>query len=84
MLQRLWHCPPMGLLDGNGFVSGLGITSLNRIIFDGHGGAQAAERWKVGHRIRDVERRPRWLVVDAGRRQSRCPYPCDTQVITSR
>jgi hypothetical protein len=31
--------------------------SLNRIVFDGHGGAKTAERWNVGHRLRDV--RPR-------------------------
>src|SRR6266852_4154742 len=29
--------------NGNGFISGLGTTSLNRIIFDGHGGAKTAE-----------------------------------------
>ena len=41
--------------NGNGFVSGLGSTSLVRIVFDGHGGAKAVERWNVGRRIRDVE-----------------------------
>lgn len=41
--------------DGSGFVSGLGTKSLVRILFDGHGGAKTAERWAVGHRIRDVE-----------------------------
>jgi len=54
--------------DGNGFVSGLGTTSLNRIIFDGHGGAKSAERWNVGHRIRDVEEAPDgslWMIEDA-------------------
>jgi glucose/arabinose dehydrogenase len=54
--------------DGNGFVSGLGTTSLNRIIFDGKGGAKAAERWNVGHRIRDVEEGPDgslWMLEDA-------------------
>ena len=54
--------------DGNGFVSGLGTTSLNRIIFDGKGGAKAAERWNVGKRVRDVEEAPDgslWMLEDA-------------------
>src|SRR5215472_8745869 len=54
--------------DGNGFVSGMGTTSLNRIIFDGKGGAKAAERWNVGKRIRDVEEGPDgslWMLEDA-------------------
>ncbi len=54
--------------DGNGFVSGLSTKSLNRIIFDGHGGAKAAERWEVGHRVRDVEEGPDgslWMLEDA-------------------
>jgi glucose/arabinose dehydrogenase len=54
--------------DGNGFVSGLGSKTLNRIIFDGHGGAKSAERWDVGKRIRDVEEAPDgslWMVEDA-------------------
>ena len=54
--------------NGNGFISGLATQSLNRIIFDGHGGARAAERWKVGRRIRDVEEGPDgslWMLEDA-------------------
>jgi glucose/arabinose dehydrogenase len=54
--------------NGNGFISGLGTKSLNRIIFDGHGGAKTAERWDVGHRIRDVEEGPDgslWMLEDA-------------------
>ena len=54
--------------DGNGLLSGLGTTSLNRIIFDGHGGAKTAERWNVGKRIRDVEEGPDgslWMLEDA-------------------
>jgi len=54
--------------NGNGFISGLGTTSLNRIVFDGHGGAKTAERWNVGHRIRDVEQGPDgslWMLEDA-------------------
>lgn len=53
--------------DGNGFVSGLGTHTLNRIIFDGKGGAKAAERWDVGTRIRDVEQAPDgslWMIED--------------------
>jgi glucose/arabinose dehydrogenase len=54
--------------NGNGFISGLGTKSLNRIIFDGHGGAKTAERWDVGRRIRDVEEGPDgslWMIEDA-------------------
>jgi aldose sugar dehydrogenase len=54
--------------NGNGFISGLGTQSLNRIIFDGHGGAKPAERWAVGKRIRDVEEGPDgslWMLEDA-------------------
>jgi len=54
--------------NGNGFISGLGTKSLNRIIFDGHGGAKSAERWEVGKRIRDVEQGPDgslWMLEDA-------------------
>jgi aldose sugar dehydrogenase len=54
--------------DGSGFISGLGSMTLNRIIFDGKGGAKAAERWHVGKRIRDVEQGPDgslWMLEDA-------------------
>jgi glucose/arabinose dehydrogenase len=54
--------------NGNGFISGMGTQSLNRIIFDGHGGAKMAERWRVGKRIRDVEEGPDgslWMLEDA-------------------
>lgn len=54
--------------DGNGFVSGLGTMSLNRLVFDGKGGAKAAERWEIGKRIRDVEEAPDgslWMLEDA-------------------
>jgi aldose sugar dehydrogenase len=53
---------------GNGFISGLSTMSLNRIIFDGRGGAKPAERWNVGKRIRDVEQGPDgtlWMLEDA-------------------
>jgi len=53
---------------GSGFISGLATTSLNRIVFDGHGGAKTAERWNVARRIRDVEQAPDgslWMLEDA-------------------
>lgn len=54
--------------DGSGFISGLGSQSLNRIVFDGKGGAKTAERWEVGKRIRCVEQAPDgtlWMIEDA-------------------
>ena len=54
--------------NGNCFISGLETKSLNRIVMDGHGGAKTAERWDMGHRIRDVEEGPDgslWLLEDA-------------------
>ena len=45
-----------------------GAKTLNRITFDGKGGATPAERWSVGHRIRDVEVAPDgavWMLEDA-------------------
>jgi glucose/arabinose dehydrogenase len=54
--------------NGNGFMGGMGTRSLNRIIFDGKGGAKMAERWNVGKRIRDVAQAPDgslWMIEDA-------------------
>jgi aldose sugar dehydrogenase len=54
--------------NGNGFIGGMGSMTLNHIIFDGHGGAKPAERWNVGHRIRDVEEVPDgslWMLEDS-------------------
>jgi glucose/arabinose dehydrogenase len=54
--------------DGNGFIGGMGTQTLNRVIFDGKGGAKTAERWNVGKRIRDVEEGPDgslWMLEDA-------------------
>jgi glucose/arabinose dehydrogenase len=53
---------------GSALIGGLASQSLNRVTFDGKGGATSAERWSVGHRIRDVEIGPDgavWLVEDA-------------------
>jgi glucose/arabinose dehydrogenase len=54
--------------QGSGFMGGMASKTLNRITFDGKGGAAPAERWDVGHRIRDVEVGPDgalWLLEDA-------------------
>lgn len=53
---------------GSAFISGLASKALLRITFDGKGGAKPAERWEVGHRVRDVEQAPDgslWMVEDA-------------------
>ena len=53
--------------NGSAFVSGLATQSLNRIVISG-ASAQSAERWSVGHRIRDVETAPDgalWMIEDA-------------------
>ena len=53
---------------GSGFIGGMATMSLNRIVFDGRGGAKTAERWNVGKRIRDVEQGPDgtlWMLEDA-------------------
>jgi aldose sugar dehydrogenase len=53
---------------GSALIGGMGSQSLNRVIFDGHGGAKPAERWAVGKRIRDVEQGPDgslWMLEDA-------------------
>jgi glucose/arabinose dehydrogenase len=44
--------------DGSAFIGGLATKTLSRITFDGKGGATAAERWDVGHQIRDVAAAP--------------------------
>ena len=54
---------------GSALIGGMATQTLNRITFDGKGGATAAERWSVGHRIRDVEVGPDgalWLLEDTG------------------
>ncbi len=54
--------------NGSGFIGGLASLTLTRIVFDGQGGAKPAERWNVGHRIRDVEQGPDgslWMLEDA-------------------
>ena len=53
--------------QGSALIGGMATTSLNRIAFDAQGNAKPAERWNVGHRIRDVEVAPDgslWLLED--------------------
>jgi glucose/arabinose dehydrogenase len=52
--------------NGNALISGMGTKSLSRIIVSG-AKATSAERWDVGHRIRDVEVGPDgtlWMLED--------------------
>jgi glucose/arabinose dehydrogenase len=54
--------------NGSVFAGGLISKALIRITFDGKGGAKTAERWDVGHRIRDVEVAPDgalWMIEDS-------------------
>lgn len=41
--------------NGSALMGGMDTQTLNRITFDGKGGAKPAERWDVGIRVRDVE-----------------------------
>jgi len=53
--------------NGSALMGGMATETLNRITFDSKGGAKPAERWAVGHRIRDVEEGPDgalWLLED--------------------
>jgi len=53
---------------GSALTGGMASQALYRITFDGKGGATPAERWSVGHRLRDVEQGPDgalWMLEDA-------------------
>jgi glucose/arabinose dehydrogenase len=53
---------------GSALIGGMASQTLNRVTFDDKGGAKPAERWSVGHRIRDVEVGPDgalWMLEDA-------------------
>ncbi len=53
---------------GSALMGGMATKTLNRITFDGKGGAKPAERFDVGHRLRDVEEGPDgalWALEDA-------------------
>ena len=54
--------------QGSALIGGLATSAIVRITFDGKGGAATAERWSVGHRIRDVAIAPDgavWLIEDS-------------------
>ena len=54
--------------DGSGFISGMATQAIQRVIFDGKGGAKTAERYEIGKRIRDIEQAPDgslWMIEDA-------------------
>src|SRR5215467_13756387 len=54
--------------EGSALIGGMGSQTINRVIFDGKGGAKPAERWSVGKRIRDIEVSPDgalWILEDA-------------------
>ncbi|HEX8030922.1 MAG TPA: PQQ-dependent sugar dehydrogenase, partial [Vicinamibacterales bacterium] len=53
---------------GSALLGGMATRTLNRITFDGKGGAKTAERWSVGHQIRDVAVAPDgavWVIENA-------------------
>lgn len=53
---------------GSALIGGLASQTINRVTFDGKGGAMPAERWKVGHRIRDIAVAADgslWMIEDA-------------------
>ena len=54
--------------QGSALLGGMATRTLNRVTFDGKGGAKTAERWSVGHQIRDVAVAPDgavWVVENA-------------------
>jgi glucose/arabinose dehydrogenase len=54
--------------DGSALISGLVSRSIERVTFDGAGGARVAQRWNVGKRVRDIEQAPDgtlWMLEDA-------------------
>ena len=54
--------------NGSALIGGMQTRTLSRITFDGKGGATPAERWAVGHRVRDVAVGPDgavWIIDDA-------------------
>jgi glucose/arabinose dehydrogenase len=54
--------------NGSALIGGMQSQSVTRVTFDGKGGATAADRWAVKHRIRDIAVAPDgaiWMIEDA-------------------
>src|SRR6185295_1677338 len=54
--------------DGSALISGLETEAIERVTFDGKGGATVVQRWNVGKRVRDIEEAPDgslWMLEDA-------------------
>ncbi len=54
--------------NGSALISGLVSEVIDRVTFDGKGGAAVAQRWKIGKRVRDIEEAPDgslWMLEDA-------------------
>lgn len=54
--------------QGSALIAGIATRTLSRITFDGKGGATAAERWDVGHAMRDVAVAPDgavWMIENS-------------------
>ena len=54
--------------NGSALVGGLVSEVIDRITFDGNGGAKVVQRWDVGKRVRDIEEAPGgslWMLEDA-------------------
>jgi glucose/arabinose dehydrogenase len=54
--------------NGSALLSGLATEAIVRITFDDKGGPTAAQRWRIGKRVRDIEEAPDgslWMLEDA-------------------
>jgi aldose sugar dehydrogenase len=54
--------------DGSALISGLESEVIDRVTFDGKGGATVVQRWDVDLRVRDIEEAPDgslWMLEDA-------------------
>ena len=54
--------------NGSALISGLVSEVIDRVTFDGNGGATVVQRWTIGKRVRDIEEAPDgslWMLEDA-------------------